>query len=219
MTLHNDKQPILSPSGVLVVCVLFMVVCWLKFLLPTLMQYGIDYAERVVLIGLIMVFGDFRFRHAVFRFRAVVLTGLTVVLALGLYYADNNLSLVIPILGDQIWAFSELESDPIFYFDLTIGLALVAVSEELVFRYQFVQVLPHRMAAQYLLSTFAFALIHVPQGVTGLIVAGLIGWLLMALYRTTRTLAAPIVAHFLIDLILFAGWMDVVPPFLDWFGS
>lgn len=219
MTIHNDKQSILSPSGLLAVCVLFMVVCWVKFLLPTLMQYGIDYAERVVLIGLVFVFGGFRFRRAPVRAWAVVLTVLTIVLALGLFYVEENLGLVIPILGDHVWAFAELESEPFFYFDLTAGLALVALSEELVFRYQFTRTFPNSVAVQYLLSTLAFALIHVPQGVTGVVVTGLIGLLLMALYRATRTLAAPVVAHFLIDLILFAGWLDAVPSPTDWIGS
>jgi membrane protease YdiL (CAAX protease family) len=208
MTLLNDRQPILTPSGLLAVCVLFMVACWVKFLLPTPMQYGIDYAERVVLIGMIIVFGGFRFRRVVFSARTAALTGLTIVLALGLFYADEQLGLVIPILGGQVWSFSDLESDPFFYFDLIVGLALVALSEELVFRYQFVRSFPNRVAAQYLLSTFAFALIHVPQGVTGVVVAGLAGLLLMGLYRATGALAAPIVAHYLIDLILFAGWIE-----------
>ncbi|OEJ67351.1 hypothetical protein BEN30_09455 [Magnetovibrio blakemorei] len=185
-----------------------MVACWLKFLLPTLMQYGIDYAERVVLIGMVVVFGGFRFRRVVFSARMAVLTGLTVVLALGLFYADEQLGFVIPILGGEVWSFSDLESDSFFYFDLTVGLALVALSEELVFRYQFVRSFPNSVAAQYLLSTFAFALIHVPQGVTGVVITGLAGLLLMGLYRATGTLAAPIVAHYLIDLILFAGWIE-----------
>ncbi|MBF0246696.1 MAG: CPBP family intramembrane metalloprotease [Alphaproteobacteria bacterium] len=217
MTNETPQQSLLTPRGLVAVCVLFMVACWGKFLLPAAMQYGVDYAERLVLVGMVVVFGGYRFQASALNARAVGLTVVTVVLALALFRVEQKADLLIPILGERTWGFEDIESDTFFVFDLTVGLVLVAVSEELVFRYQFMRAFPHDRVAQYGLSTALFAAIHAPQGVTGLVATGLIGLLLMALYRATRTLAAPIAAHYFVNLILFAGWLDVLSNPADWF--
>ncbi|MEQ8442441.1 MAG: CPBP family intramembrane glutamic endopeptidase [Alphaproteobacteria bacterium] len=91
-------------------------------------------------------------------------------------------------------------------FDLTAGLLLVAVTEELVFRkfaflaFDRYSVSPGRTL---LYSSLIFAAIHWETGWVNSITAFLFGWLAMTVYMSTRRLWPCILVHYLINLMIF----------------
>lgn len=101
------------------------------------------------------------------------------------------------------------------WLDLTLGLALVAVCEELVFRgylAAWLERFTRNPVTIVLLSSVAFGLIHWSGGLHGVLVTAAIGALFMAVYLRTRALPALMAAHFAVNFIDFAG---VVPK--AWF--
>ena len=113
-------------------------------------------------------------------------------------------------------AMPAIESPVIDWLDLTIGLALVALVEELVFRAWLAAVLERRgvpAAGIVLASAASFALIHWSGGAQVVLVTGLIGAVFMTLYLWHRSLPALALAHFGVNFVDFAG---VVPK--SWFA-
>ncbi len=91
--------------------------------------------------------------------------------------------------------------------DLTFGLLLVALSEELVFRRLLISVFQsHRALHVIALSAFIFALIHLTSGISDVINAFVIGILLGIAFWKTRRISICVVAHYLVDLKVFGGF-------------
>jgi membrane protease YdiL (CAAX protease family) len=93
-------------------------------------------------------------------------------------------------------------------FDLVFGLALVAASEEIVFRRLL------RNASQSYLGDGAFAVLvtslvfgayHWWSGIGNILTAAAIGILFMVMYRRSGALWPVVLAHYLVDLVAFAG--------------
>jgi membrane protease YdiL (CAAX protease family) len=92
------------------------------------------------------------------------------------------------------------------YFDLTLGLLLVALSEESVFRALLMSLLERlriNPILVVLLSAAAFASIHLTSGLAITLNAFLHGLLLGAAYWWTRRLTVCIASHYLVDLYVF----------------
>ncbi len=97
------------------------------------------------------------------------------------------------------------------WFDLTAGLLLVGIVEELVFRGYMHTVLRRFTARPYAIlaiSSVAFGLIHWSLGLHAVLISSLIGAVFMSVYLRTRALPPVMLAHFAINFIDFAG---VVP--------
>ena len=97
------------------------------------------------------------------------------------------------------------------WFDLTVGLLLVGVVEELVFRAWLAGTLERLGAGRALVvaaSAIAFGLIHWSAGLHAVLVTGAIGAVFMLLYLLSRSLPALALAHFLVNFIDFAGVID-----------
>jgi membrane protease YdiL (CAAX protease family) len=97
------------------------------------------------------------------------------------------------------------------WIDLTFGLLLVGVCEELVFRgymHHLISRYTQNQAVIIAVSSVAFGLIHWSLGLHSVLVTALIGAVLMMTYLRTRSLPAIVLAHFAINFIDFAG---VVP--------
>jgi len=99
--------------------------------------------------------------------------------------------------------------DPVWnWVDLTIGLLMVGICEELVFR-GFLNTLISRYTknsvAIVLFSSIAFGLIHWGLGLHAVIITSAIGAVFMIAYLKTRSVLAIIMAHFMINFIDFAG--------------
>jgi hypothetical protein len=97
------------------------------------------------------------------------------------------------------------------WLDLTLGLLLVGVVEELVFRgylHAYLGRWTSSRTAIVVISSAAFGLIHWSAGLHVVLVTSLIGALFMLTYLTTRALPPVMLAHFTVNFIDFAG---VVP--------
>jgi membrane protease YdiL (CAAX protease family) len=107
----------------------------------------------------------------------------------------------MPVISSPAW----------HWIDLTVGLLLVGVVEELVFRgymYTCLRTFTESSSAIVAISSVAFGLIHWSLGLHAVLVTSLIGAVFMIAYLQTRALPPLMLAHFVINFIDFAG---VVP--------
>lgn len=92
--------------------------------------------------------------------------------------------------------------------DLSLGLLLVGVLEELVFRAYACTVIQRytaNPAAIVAISAIAFGLIHWSLGLHAVLITTAIGAVFMAVYLQTRSAPALMLAHFAVNFIDFAG--------------
>jgi len=94
------------------------------------------------------------------------------------------------------------------WIDLTFGLLLVGICEELIFRGFLHTVISRYTENSYtivVISSVAFGLIHWSLGLHVVLITTTIGAVFMMTYLKTRALPAIMVAHFAINFIDFAG--------------
>jgi membrane protease YdiL (CAAX protease family) len=94
------------------------------------------------------------------------------------------------------------------WIDLTFGLLMVGICEELVFRgfmHTFISRYTENQFAIVIISSVAFGLIHWSLGLHAVIVTSTIGAIFMIAFVMTRSLPAIMSAHFTINFIDFAG--------------
>jgi membrane protease YdiL (CAAX protease family) len=94
------------------------------------------------------------------------------------------------------------------WIDLTLGLLMVGIVEELVFRgylLYYLESLSMRRGSIILISSLAFGLIHWSLGLNAVLITSLIGAVFMIVYLATRSLPAIMLAHFAVNFIDFAG--------------
>ena len=103
-----------------------------------------------------------------------------------------------------------IESVPWKWIDLTAGLLLVGVCEELIFRgYLFAALsryITHRFAL-VAISALLFGLIHWSEGFHQVFITGAIGAVFMTLYLISKSLPAVMLAHFAVNFIHNAGFI------------
>jgi hypothetical protein len=117
-------------------------------------------------------------------------------------------------LWSKILPFFKLGTIPIgpdstFYtFDMTIGLMLVAIAEEIIFRGLAFTVLKEKgfsPAAIFILSGITFGLIHWSAGPVAIVATALTGTGLMICMWKTKSILPTIVAHYIINYLSFSG--------------
>lgn len=94
------------------------------------------------------------------------------------------------------------------WIDLTFGLLMVGIFEELVFRgymYTFIRRFTQSPVVIIVVSSTAFGLIHWSSGIHAVLITSLIGAVFMIAYLSTRSLPAVMLAHFAVNFIDFAG--------------
>ena len=99
------------------------------------------------------------------------------------------------------------------FFDVTAGVVLAAISEEIVFRFYFMNLFLLRGASMrmtIILSTLIFAAIHWSYGASTTIFAAFAGLLFSIGFIGTGNLAVPIIAHAVFDAVFFAGGIDAL---------
>ena len=104
----------------------------------------------------------------------------------------------IPKIGTPMWN----------WIDLTFGLLMVGIFEELVFRgymHAFLTRFTKRPLIIIGISAVAFGLIHWSGGFHKIVITSAIGALFMILYLRTRSLPAIMLAHFTFDFINFTN--------------
>lgn len=169
---------------------------------------SVDYASKLAVLAAIAAFAVLR-RRALEGARLPddlatigVATIFVTAIVVALFLAIDRFGLDS---GTVLQSFFPLERPWLIVFDLTVGLALTALAEELVFRRLFLDAFAKRWSppALYLVSSTLFAAIHWSNGVGTIGGAFIAGVMLMWLTRRSGTVLPAIVAHFAINLVLF----------------
>ncbi len=184
---------------------------WAKFLAPGTTIYLIDYGQRVLIIGLgwaALVAGCRPLLKPVAP--ALLITAfLGPALIIWLDGMTDPLAwrqaLDTALFDDD--SFPPIDNPTWEMFDIAVGLLLVAISEELVFRKMWTdwaKKTGQSEAVLYLWSSLVFGLIHLPQGLADTAVACFWGLLLIRLYRRGGdNLPLVIAVHYLVDIWYF----------------
>ena len=196
------------PVALYAVTVALFVLGWGKYLAPVAWVYSLDYAFRVAVCGVVFfgggMAGAFVRPPALLRTAGAGVAALAaVIICDAIYFGLMRYAGWFPLAG-----FPPLDNVYLKAFDLTFGIALVALSAELVFRHVAARAMDRPGASwvlRDLLPAAVFGLIHLPQGAALVVTALLIGLVLMRLYRATGSLWPPILVHMAFDLLVFSG--------------
>lgn len=195
----------------LVLLIIIGHVSWIKFESPEFL-YFFDYVERTVIISICFCIFQFKINdltnwRQLLSWKNIFIASLAATLIL---VCSTAIDLTLYFIDDdQIWRwhyFMPIKNPYLKVFDLTIGIALVAIAEELVYRKQFLQVLRDKNTETfgvYFYPAFMFGLLHINQSAFNTILAFFAGLVLMYCYRKSGTLWVPIVIHYVVDVYLF----------------
>lgn len=175
----------------------------------------IDYGSRLLAVGIVL----FLIRKKISRPAEFGLTGLpfrsglrwmlllTVTGVLIDQVGWRVLEQVLP--GTQLAAMPKIQNPFMNYIDLTFGVALVAVSEELVFRGYCFSALQGRCPSWVVVATSAvlFGMIHWSQGLHAIVSTALWGILPMVAMARTGSIFPSMIAHYITDLISLGGFV------------
>jgi membrane protease YdiL (CAAX protease family) len=141
-----------------------------------------------------------------------ILPFLTVFLAvavIGTLIDQNGYQLIAKLPGNSPLGGMPAITNPVWdWIDLTFGLAMVAIVEEIVFRgymHTLLSRITQSPVAIVMISSVAFGLIHWSLGLHAILITATIGAVFMIAYLETRSLPAIMVAHFAVNFIDYAG--------------
>jgi len=130
--------------------------------------------------------------------------------ALLLFGRVTYVFLFLPIYDQFEWSvffeFHKIPNPLLYWFDLTIGLFIVALSEELVFRkflFHWLMRLKQPVWLIVLISVLFFSLAHWGNGIAMLIYTFVIGIAYMFAYLKIKRLWPLIAAHWMENFIIF----------------
>jgi len=181
----------------------------------------IDYGSRLLAVGI--VFALVRKKTA--RAAEFGLTGISFPSGLAWLLLLTATGLLIDQVGwrylerhlphMQLVSMPKIKNSFLNIFDLTFGVALVALSEELVFRGYCYSAFRDRLSPGVLvaLSVVLFGMIHWSQGLHAVVSAALWGVLPMVSVVRTGSIIPAMIAHYITDFVSFGGF---VPE--GWFG-
>ena len=134
----------------------------------------------------------------------------TVVVALvGTIIDQNGYKLVAKLSGYSPLGAMPAITNPVWnWIDLTFGLFMVGIFEELIFRgymHTFISRYTKSSFAIVVITAVAFGLIHWSFGLHDVLITSTIGAVFMTAYLRTRSLPALMLAHFAVNFIDFAG--------------
>ncbi|MFQ5765785.1 MAG: CPBP family intramembrane glutamic endopeptidase [Rhodospirillales bacterium] len=198
----------MEPRLLLLLSAAILFAGWAKFLFDGHAVYVLDYLSRGVCLAVVLWSRSLAGLAAPPSrwVRALLLTGVIFLVALGAYQFYRYFEVPDPVFYQDL--FPRLEEGAFRTFDLTVGLVLVALSEEVVFRYLFAILWQHRgwsVPMLYVASSFAFGLLHLPQGLALVAFATVTGFLLMFLYRDSGSLWPVVAVHYALNLLIFSG--------------
>ena len=108
----------------------------------------------------------------------------------------------------QVTRFPLPTNSALQYFDGTVGMVFVGLSEEVIFRFYLINLLLLRgmsLAMAIIVSTLIFGGIHWSYGAGAVVFATLAGLVLSIVFISLRNLIVPIIAHAAFDAFYFAG--------------
>jgi len=106
----------------------------------------------------------------------------------------------------NLFSYPKIEPPSLFYFDISMGLLLVAISEELLCRVVLFNVLNRHIKSHLLIiviSAAIFGLMHWSKGVGNMASTTLLGIFFMWGYIKSQSLKTVVAAHFAIDFMVF----------------
>lgn len=128
---------------------------------------------------------------------------------IGIIIDQNGYNLIAKLPGySKLGAMPEITSPFWNWMDLTFGLLMVGICEELVFRgymYTFINRYTQSSFIIVVISSIAFGLIHWSLGLQIVVVTSVIGAVFMIAYIITRSLPAIMLAHFAVNFVDYAG--------------
>lgn len=213
-TLSKSEQYEVAGTLVLVIFfILDMRAVLAEILPPSLNVFHLDYVFRTIV--LIWIVSIPVLRHAIFKnsgvhssmgtawFSVIWMTGISITFGQSVYlilwevtYNPSNF----------VWPTGAM-SPSLRLFDLTVGLILVAITEELVFRKYLRRTLEFLRCSQtsvIWVSSILFGLIHWEAGSASVINAAFFGMLAMLAYYRTNQLWPCILAHYIVNFVVFA---------------
>ena len=172
-----------------------------------------DYSFRIFQLAIIASYPPFRevIRNAIFNDKPTLNGLLGALFCAALVWASDNLSglFFYDLFGGDaavLFKFPEIEHAGIKLFDLTFGLSLVAISEEIIYRGLLAALVVRFFPGTFwlfIIPSIIFALIHWSHGPSNVIAAFVSGIIFMTLYLRTRSLVPPMLAHYIVNLIYF----------------
>lgn len=170
-----------------------------------------DYAARLILIALSWAYVEKWIAEE--RKNSILLTSLCVLLIVVFLpltlVAQASFILLWPDLNDpwEIWRQPFIASREVLLFDITVGLILVAVSEELFFR----RVLHHSLRARglsgiaaVLVGALGFGLVHITSGLLDVVLAFGYGLIFSALFLFSRRIWPGAACHYAVNFFAAA---------------
>lgn len=163
-----------------------------------------DYGTRIFSILVLMIAG---YRYKNFSKESQIYFGKTLatfaILVMGIISFKSIGHINSPF---ETYQFPAYPSSVYRTIDLTLGLLLVAISEELLFRGYIINLLEKNIKNKVyilLLSCLSFSLIHWGAGVDSLIGTFLWGIAPSIYYLKTKNLLPCIIAHYITNLVIF----------------
>ena len=171
---------------------------------------GADYGFKVAALALVILLTPLR-RAAADQNLTVTRTEAILLVLVASAFIISVFDVIYPLIDESIpdtalQEMPEIRSASVFWLDITAGLALTAIAEELVFRRLFYNVLRPFFTSSVpfvLASAVVFGLIHWSGGVANVVSAAIAGVALMALMLRTGSVVPAIVAHYLVNFVLF----------------
>ena len=227
-TSHAGKQKISFPWVLIMLCVPFYLNDLSNIFIKDWRWWlFIDYTSVKLFPFLVILYlvrkNILRLKDFIGQWRPSVVSFLSVVVVavLAVLFIEQN----GPLLLKKLFRDAPLGSipeipDPLWkWIDLSAGLLMVGIFEEVVFRgYLLTFLRQHtcRPTAFILFSALAFGLIHWSGGLHQIILASATGTVFMLIYLRTYSLPAVIMSHFIVNFVELAG---VIPPSLFCFFS
>lgn len=207
-SVHGPEILRTEPRFLLLLCATILFVGWVKFLFDGHAIYLVDYLSRGLCLTLALWGCSLKgLATPPARWvRTLVLIGVIFYIDLSVYQVYRYFQVPDPVFYNHL--FPRLTEGAFRYFDLTVGLALVALSEEAVFRHLFAKLWQHRRWSipwLYIASSVAFGLLHLPQGLALVAYTTATGFLLMFLYRDSGSLWPVVAVHYGLDALIFSG--------------
>ena len=171
---------------------------------------GADYAFKIAALALVVAFAPLRHAAADQKPATSPIETTLLVLATGAFVV-TVFEIAYPLIDDALpetalQEMPEIRSASVFWLDMTFGLALTAIAEELVFRHLFFSIVRPSFTSPaffVLVSALLFGLIHWSGGVANVVSATVAGIALMMLMLRTRSVLPAMVAHYLANFVLF----------------
>jgi len=174
-----------------------------------------DYGSKLLVGAMILTLPDTRralagawsrapFRRADWHQPMALALAVAGIVVTAFLYLKPPLDILAPDM--ILFDYPDIENPAVRTFDLTLGLVLTAVVEEMAFRglaRRVMENVTENVIVVVVASAAIFAAIHWSNGLGSLAVTFVAGVLLMALYIRSGSLWPPVIAHYLANLALF----------------